>query len=220
MVTVYAHKMVRDTIDYYGQLLFQYEPGVTIKERLSLLTSSLWAAFQSRNQAVLCEINNYHPNFLSQSWTKIEQNGFKEQDAQIAIARQYGYKTWEDVPDTHIDIIFENAVDLLLAGALDSLAKLLEDRPDLLNLKSRYGHQATLLHYVGNNGVELYRQVLPSNLPDMMCLLLESGADRNARMNVYGGEFTMIDLLNSSAHPYDSGMHEALISVYNEFDGK
>lgn len=48
--------------------------------------------------------------------------------------------------------------------------------------------------------MELTRQVLSSKLPEIINLLIDFGADPNATMNVYGGKFTTIQLLSTSAH--------------------
>ena len=200
----------------YDDLLFQYEPGITIRERLTELSNALWRAFEDNNPVVLNEINNYHPNFIGQSWNEIRSGNFSYSDAPLTIAHQYGYSDWEDVPDDPVDIPFETAVDLLLAGELESLREAIQEDPALVIRQSCYGHEASLLHYVGNNGVELYRQVLPSNLPQILRLLIESGADPNQTMKVYGGAFKMIDLFKTSIHPIDSGMRESVISVYNQ----
>ena len=89
----------------------------------------------------------------------------------------------------------------------------MEENPDLIFQKSKFGHQATLLHYVASNGVEFWRQIVPHNLPEMISYLIEKGADKNAKMKVYGGEFSVLPLLESSAHPYAAGIADQMIEI-------
>ncbi len=65
-----------------------------------------------------------------------------------------------------------------------------------------------LLHYVGSNGVETRRQQVPLNLAEIARVLLERGADVNARARIYGG-CTTLALVSSSAHPREAGVQRA-----------
>ena len=51
-----------------------------------------------------------------------------------------------------------------------------------------------------------------------MTLLLSLGADHTATMPVYGGHFTMIDLLKTSAHPRQAGFLDEIVSAYDLFE--
>jgi hypothetical protein len=104
----------------------------------------------------------------------------------------------------------------MLAGDFKGIKKIITGNNALLNQKSQYGHEATLLHYSASNGVELWRQKVPLNLPEMVEFLVENGANRNARMKVYGGEYTAAELLLSSAHPRQAGI---LMELRQHFPG-
>lgn len=212
--------VVAGLINYYDDLLYDYPKGITVKQRLSKIADRLWQAYQYDNSEVLNQINNYNPKYLSRSWSAIKTEGFKEYDAYATIANEYGFKSWTEVPDTAIDLTFEKAIDTLLAGDLKQLESLLKEDPALVEKRSPYAHQATLLHYVGSNGVELYRQVVPSNLVDCMTILLQHGADHTATMPVYGGQYTMIELLTTSAHPKAAGLLDEMVSAYELFESK
>jgi len=97
-----------------------------------------------------------------------------------------------------------------LLGALKSLLK---KHPKLLTEHSSYGHKACLLHYTASNGVELWRQQVPTNIVEIAKILLHQGADKNAPMKVYGREFTAYALAESSGHPYDAGIAPELLAV-------
>lgn len=72
--------------------------------------------------------------------------------------------------------------------------------------RSAYGHSATLLHYTAANGVEIRRQVVPANAAEVVVALLEAGADRSAKLHAYGGDFDVLAMLETKAHPRDAGV--------------
>ena len=53
-----------------------------------------------------------------------------------------------------------------------------------------------------------------------MILLLKHGSDKDATMPIYGGQFTMIDLLTTSAHPKVAGLLDSIVSAYESYDRK
>jgi len=134
------------------------------------------------------------------------------------VANQYGFKHWELVKNLTLpyNIEFEMAINELLAGNLVALRNRIAATPKLVTMRSQYGHRATLLHYAGNNGVELWRQKIPSNLATIMKFLINNGADVNAKMPIYGGEHTTYELLVTSAHPYDANCIDELKSVFDD----
>jgi hypothetical protein len=56
------------------------------------------------------------------------------------------------------------------------------------------------------NGVEISRQVVPRNLPELVELLIESGADVDACARAYGADLRPLDLLLTSGHPHAAGV--------------
>src|SRR5262249_53709418 len=79
-----------------------------------------------------------------------------------------------------LDELFEAAVDAVVAGEVVALTTLLDREPRLVGARSLRSHRATLLHYVGANGVEHERQRTPPNAPAVATLLLARGADPDA----------------------------------------
>ena len=108
---------------------------------------------------------------------------------------------------------FEFAVDTLLGGDVETLRSLLTGDPSLVRRRSGFGHRATLLHYVGSNGVETYRQRVPLNLAEITNLLVEAGADVNATAEMYGGGSTALGLLVTSDHPAKAGVCGDVLKV-------
>jgi hypothetical protein len=85
---------------------------------------------------------------------------------------------------------------------------------DLALCRSGYGHRATLLHYTAANGIEIRRQLVPVNAAEVVATLLGAGAERSATVRAYGGEFDVVHMLRTGAHPpRDAGVAAALESA-------
>ena len=108
---------------------------------------------------------------------------------------------------------FESAVDAIVSGDIDKLARLLEEHPDLVHQRSTRKHRATLLHYVSANGVEDERQITPQNIVAIATLLLDAGADVNAESNSYDGHDMTLGLTATSIHPQRAGVQILLMAL-------
>ena len=71
---------------------------------------------------------------------------------------------------------FELAADAITTGDVPTLKQLLRTRPELIRARSTREHHATLLHYVGANAVESYRQKTPKNAVQIAKVLLKARA--------------------------------------------
>lgn len=132
------------------------------------------------------------------------------------MAREHGYGAWSDVEslgDLTPDSDFEQAADAVVTGDLTALTEILDARPELARAHSCYGHRATLLHYLGANGIETYRQRTPMNAAAVAAFLIDRGADVAAEAKVYGGGQTTLALLVTSAHPAEAGVTDAVAAV-------
>lgn len=218
-VTIYRAPAIEEVQAFYGELVFQTEWYYCIREHLLKLAQRLLWGLKSGVPAVRHEASNFHPAYLGKLHEAFQKADWSLEDAQVIIAAQYGFTSWEDVEALGMeeyDDIFESALGYILNGDIARLAKVLGNYPELLSMRSKYGHGATLLHYVSSNGVEIWRQQVPSNLPEITALLIDQGADRNATMHAYGEELTALDLLGSSAHPFEAGIGERLEKVLSQ----
>jgi ankyrin repeat protein len=145
-------------------------------------------------------------------------------DAQFLMARAHGFENWAEFAN-HVEQVprqgqpFESAIDAVVSGDLPALASLLREQPELIRARSKRVHRAMLLHYVAANGVEDFRQKTPPNAVAVARLLLEAGAEVDALANTYGGGTaqTTMNLLVSSTHPADAGLHGPLIETLVEY---
>jgi ankyrin repeat protein len=142
-------------------------------------------------------------------------------DARSIIASNHHFDTWarfceynESLKDKDSLVArFEAAVDAIVDGNVSRLRRLLRATPDLIRARSTRRHHSTLLHYIGANGVEDFRQKTPKKLLKITEILLDAGADPDAVADMYGGGCTTIGLVATSVHPYLAGLQNALMQI-------
>jgi len=145
---------------------------------------------------------------------------FKMEAAQSIIARWYAFADWPVLAE-YVDAVtdknspvwqFESAVEAIITGDATTLRRLLEANPELVRIHSMRKHRATLLIYVGANGVEYYRQKTPQNAVEIAKILLDADSDIDAIGEMYGGT-TTLGLIATSVHPYLAGVQNDLIDL-------
>ncbi|MFY0607182.1 MAG: hypothetical protein JXR10_10720 [Cyclobacteriaceae bacterium] len=189
---------------------------MTIIELLTIYAEKLLHGHRSNIHGAYVEITNGCPRLLGKSISAVFNSEFSMLDAFTTVSRIHGYQDWSEVESNgnqSLNSIFETALDLMLSGDLNELRKLINQKPELTQMQSDFGHSATLLHYCAANGVETYRQMVPINLPEIARTLIDSGADKNALMHVYDGNFTPRQLVSSSAHPHNAGILDTLVKT-------
>ena len=108
---------------------------------------------------------------------------------------------------------FEEAADAIVSGDIDTLTRLLDENPELIHERSTREHRCTLLHYVGANGFEGFRQKSPKNAVEIAELLLERGADVDAVTSGEIGVGTTLGLVATSVHPHRAGVQIPLLEL-------
>jgi hypothetical protein len=174
-------------------------------------------------QLTLQRIKKDHPRFGRLEELELKGAKLALADAQLVIAREHGFESWPKFAK-HIEgltrknspvSMFESAVDAVVTGDIAKLDQLLGENPELIRERSAFLHHATLLHYVGANGVENYRQRTPKNAVQVAKVLLRAGADINAVADIYGGSDTL-GLAATSVFPFLAGVQEPLIDILLE----
>ncbi|GAB4242113.1 MAG: hypothetical protein Tsb0034_19470 [Ekhidna sp.] len=210
---VYISNATQNVIDLHREILESFSSYTSVKSLLTDFAENLIKHYAIGDEKVVVEISNHHPLYIGQKEEQVLHRSFSLIDAQLTIARAYGFEDWNQVKDDEINHDFENAVDYLVEGKAPQLTELIESKTELLESRSSFGHHASLLHYAGSNGVEIWRQKVPENLPDMIRLLLENGAEKDATAFFYGSLHTTYQLAETSAHPQEAEIMDDLLEV-------
>jgi len=185
----------------------------SLKQTLELHSQNLFQAYRDKNEASQIEISNHHPNLPGASWEVILNANLEKADIDLVTAKAHGFDSWaavEELEAANPDADFETAVDLIVTGKVEELMRLLGQNTELVKMRSCYGHQATLFHYLGSNAVEIRRQKVPKNILEIAQLLIDSGADPNASCRAYDEQYTTLQLAETSAHPIKAGIADEL----------
>ena len=210
-------------------------------EQCQQQAEELLAAHGSGDSQAIRVFHENHPRFLDSKipWlpkdlpeSEIRNATLDLADAQLAIARSYDFQNWARLEewveaaaqeDSAVSK-FESAVEAVITGDVATLERLLRENPDLVRARSTIVtdhdppvHGATLLHYLGANGVEGFRQKTPANAVDVAKLLLNTGAEVDALARMYGGEYATMSMLVSSCHPAKAGVQVALVETLVDF---
>jgi hypothetical protein len=165
--------------------------------------------------------DNIIESFETYARGRLTKAGCALTTAQFVIARAHGFPGWPTFAK-HIESLgragspvyaYEKAVEAIVAGDGEALARLLRKYPSLVRVRSSREHGATLLHYVSANGVEGFRQKSPKNAARIARMLLEAGADVEATTDVYEGNCTALGLVATSGPPFVAGVQHDVIEV-------
>jgi ankyrin repeat protein len=145
-------------------------------ENLKKRAKQILKGQQSGDHAILKEIQEHHPRWRGSSEQEIQAARFTLADAQLVIARQYGFESWPKLKaevllrqDTPSAELVKRLRDAAGRGDLDQLNSLLDVHPDLINEPGGQGVR-TALH-----------QAVFGKHEAAVKLLLERGADPNIR---------------------------------------
>lgn len=219
MIKVNVHKdpEVESLIDLYDGLLTASNYHLPIRSHLDQLAERLFSGHKNKHPGIKFATSR---KFGSKSIADIFSSEFTLEDARDCVAQDFSYENWNEVNklgQLKPDAEFELLIDSLLGGNLKVVRDAIASKPELVHQCSSYPHKSTLLHYTGSNGVEGYRQVVPSNLVDIVDSLLSSGADISLEAQVYGG-CTAEDLMKTSKHPHQAGLFEALQKCFSRYE--
>ena len=212
--SVFVHEQVRAVQELYADVLI----GATERtsgEQVRLLTERLAAGHRAGHRGAYVEVRNWHPGVADLDEAAVRALPLGRADFLGIVSRGHGYAdpAQAEADATRPSAAFEAAVDAMLGGDLDQLRVALAADPTLARTASHWPHRATLLHYATANGVEIHRQVVPANLPALVELVVQHGADVNAIANAYGTAQRPLGLLLSSGHPHEAGVTPAVAAI-------
>jgi ankyrin repeat protein len=165
--------------------------------------------------------------------SEIQKEVMTEDDARLVVARWYDFRDWAALREWVEAVTcdgspvsrFETAVEAVINGDAATLERLLREHPDLVKARSTrvtwwappQMHRATLLHYIGANGIEGYRERTPKNAVEIATMLLRAGAEVDALADMYQGRHTTMSMLVSSGYPAKAGLQAALAETLLDF---
>ena len=114
---------------------------------------------------------------------------------------------------SQMSLNFESAADAIVNGDVATLERLLDEEPQLIHQRSTRKHRCTLLHYVGANGFEGFRQKSPPNAVEIAELLLERGAEVDALTGDDIGSGTTLGLVATSVYTHRASVQIPLLEI-------
>lgn len=216
MTEVYVHPHVEMVRDLYGDLLGGSCYEAQVRDFIERLANRLVEAQREGHRGVGVFARALSQDNASRSIEELAEEPLSMHQARLAAAREHGFDDFEEAAELGVarfDPEFERAVDDVVLGRLDALRERLARRPSLVHERSPLGHRAMLIHYVAANGVEIRRQTVPSNAPEILRLLLDAGADAAATAACYSDGDRTLDLLLTSSHPAAAGVTEKLAEL-------
>ena len=166
-------------------------------EHLKYQAKELLRRLAAHDPAAAQRIREFHPNWANAADPEIFAAPLRLADAQLAIAREYGFASWtrlkrriekpmpsDDVRRPHQDRIedpvFRSGVRLIDTGNLDGLREHLEKHPGLVRQRvefegGNYFRNPTLLEFIAENPIRQGK--MPHNILEIAKLILDTGPE-------------------------------------------
>ena len=166
-------------------------------EHLKYQAKDLLKDHAARDPRAAQRLREFHPRFGPATDAEIFASPLKLSDAQLAIARESGFSSWErlkrrvekpkttdrlDLPhhERIEDVAFRRAVDLIDAGDAGGLRAYLAQHPKLARQHvvfegGSYFRNPSLLEFVAENPIR--HEILPGNIVEVAKIILEAGAE-------------------------------------------
>jgi hypothetical protein len=196
-------------------------------EHLKYQAKDLLKGHTAHDAAVAQRIREFHPRWVNAADAGIFSAHLKLSDAQLAIAREYGFASWarlkrrierpkpsDQVSRPHHERIedpsFRRAVNLIDAGDVAGLRDYLEQHPKLVRQRvefegGNYFRNPSLLEFIAENPVRNGK--LPQNIVQIAKVILDAGPEPSAI------DETLM-LVATGRVPRESGEQIALIRLF------
>jgi Ankyrin repeats (3 copies) len=199
-------------------------------DHLKYQAKDLLQGHSAHSAEVAQRLREFHPGLEGASDDQIFTVALTLSDAQLAIAREYGFPSWARLK-AHIqeptranqlhlphherieDDTFRRAVNLLDAGNQEGLRSLLKQHPDLVHQHvtfegGNYFCNPTLLEFVAENPIR--HRTLPSNIVEVARVILEAGAEQTSRTET-------LMLVSTGMVPRECGVQIPLIDLLCDY---
>jgi len=195
-------------------------------EHLKGQAKDLLKGHTAHEVAVAQRIREFHPRWANAADTEIFSAHLRLSDAQLAIAREYGFASWTRLKrriekpkpmdavglphhERIKDPIFRRGVDLSDAGDVEGLREHLKKHPGLVHQQvefegGNYFRNPSLLEFIAENPVR--RGKLPANIVDIATVILDAGVGPSALNET-------LMLVATGCVPRECGMQIRLIDL-------
>ena len=133
-------------------------------EQLKRQSKELLAAFRAADAAAVNEVTAFYDD--------PQHATFALHDAQLVIARSYGFDSWPKLKAYVDGVTIRRLVEAVSNGDIERVRAMLKARPELANMAVSYGDEHRAIHYAA-----MHRQ------PEITRLLMRKGA--NARAGIH-----------------------------------
>jgi ankyrin repeat protein len=130
-------------------------------EQLKRQAKELLSSFTAGEPAMVEEVNAHYE--------RVNPATFALHDAQLVIARSYGFDSWPKLKAYVAGITIKRLVEAVCAGGIARVRTMIEARPELADMTVSYGDEHRAIHYA-----VIHRQ------PDVVRLLMQNGANARA----------------------------------------
>src|SRR5215475_13421451 len=156
-------------------------------EQLKKQAKDLLKAHKSADSETLNRIQVNHPDYANTSKDKIRAAKFSLSDAQLVIAREYGFASWPKLKE-HVESLLLETADPL---ELFKRAFKTDDAVLFRKLVERYPEAKKKI----NEPIAAFDSpaIIHVRSPEMLDALLEAGADINGRSRWWAGGFGLLD---------------------------
>lgn len=211
----YISKDVQAVKNILPKIAVNYIEMDTVQSIYEYILSQLQIVSSASSFGLEVLFRNHFPSYTTLSTIEKSHHKKEIKSLQLVTARSLGFKDtshYKKTADKVIDKNLDKAIHFLLSGNIDNLKKIITQLPHILSLQSRLGHHASLIHYIGSNGIEIWKQKIPANIDQILSMLLQLGADPNYNNNIYGGS-DLMSLIKTSAHLKDFNKTKYLIDI-------
>jgi ankyrin repeat protein len=133
-------------------------------EQLKRQAKQLFAAFKAGDSAAVENVNAHYDG--------AQATKFALHDAQLVIARSYGFDSWPKLKAYVDGVTIRRLVEAVRAGHFERVEMMLKARPELADMTVSYGDEHRAIHYA-----VMHRR------PEIARLLMQNGA--NARAGIH-----------------------------------
>src|SRR5580704_193708 len=122
-------------------------PAQPSLRQLQIQAKDLAKALKQSQPEALARLRQYHPNFSGLDEANKSSPAFKLHDAQLIIAREYGFESWAKLRQA-VDLdTLRSLAKAVRHGDVSSVRSILRQNPKLVNLDMSETDEHRVIHY-------------------------------------------------------------------------